>query len=46
MPGVPSSPAESVPMPPMAPKVMAPPLGNRSETTPSIVGQKNVLPTP
>src|SRR5437764_11309455 len=46
MPVVPSNPPEKAPAAPMAPRVSAPPLGNRSDTTPSIVGQKNVLPTP
>ena len=46
MPGPPSRPAESMPTPPTAPRVSAPPLGKRSDTTPSIVGQKKVLPRP
>src|SRR5436190_13501091 len=46
MPVVPRSPPEKTPAAPMAPSVSAPPLGKRSDTTPSFVGQKNVLPTP
>ena len=37
---------ENTPAAPTAPSVSAPPFGNRSDTTPSIVGQKKVLPTP
>src|SRR4051794_16073684 len=46
MPGPPSRPAESMPTPPTQPMTTAPPRGKRSEATASMVGQKNVLPTP
>ena len=39
-------PTVSMPIPAMALRVSAPPFGHCSETTPSMVGQKNVLPKP
>ena len=43
--GKPNVPTASMPMPLMAFSVKAPPLGHCSATTPSMVGQKNVLPS-
>ena len=42
--GNPRTPTASMPIPETALSVSAPPLGVCSETIPSIVGQKNVLP--
>ena len=42
--GNPSTPTASIPIPETALSVSAPPLGVCSDTMPSIVGQKNVLP--
>ena len=39
-------PTVSIPIPAIAFSVRAPPFGHCSETTPSMVGQKNVFPTP
>src|SRR5262245_49852649 len=44
--GAPSTPTANMPTPPVAFSVSAPPFGNCSETTPNIVGQKKVFPTP
>src|SRR5712672_3325837 len=44
MPGPPSRPADSIPIPPIHPMQIAPPLGKRSDVTANIVGQRNVLP--
>src|SRR5512145_2442769 len=44
--GPPSTPTEIIPTPAIALIVIAPPLGNCSVTTPRVVGQKNVFPTP
>ena len=44
--GPPTIPTVSIPIPAIAFSVRAPPLGHCSETTPNIVGQKNVFPIP
>ena len=43
--GVPRTPTASIPTPDIALSVKAPPFGVCSDTTPSMVGQKNVLPS-
>src|SRR5690606_39913616 len=42
----PMTPADIIPKPAITFSVSAPPLGNRSATTPSMVGQKKLLPNP